>query len=237
MRVSDKAVILRSVSHGDSKKILKLYTQTHGTLSAVARVGRSNTSQVRSSTIMPLHFIEGIFSMKQNRELHQLTEASCYLSFPAIHVSPAKLSLAQFMNEVLLKTLQDHPANPELFSFVEATLRSLNDSESGYLQSHLFFMRELCSYAGFEPQNNRDRDNIYFDCREGRFGMIDIPFPMGLNENESKLFSEFLKAGPDQVYSLSERRQLLDILMAYYAMHLPGFSGLRSLDVLRELIA
>ena len=78
MRVSDKAIVLQAIKHGDKKFILKLFTRQHGTLTVATSIGKSASSKIKSTSIMPLTLLDVELVLKQNKEIHQLSEASCY---------------------------------------------------------------------------------------------------------------------------------------------------------------
>ncbi len=238
MRISDKAIVLQAIKHGDKKCILKLFTKDHGTISVVAHVGNSPTSKVRASGVLPLSLVDVELIIKQNKELHQLTEAKCYYVSNGLSHSISKLSIAQFLNEILIKTLKEQGANEHLFEFIETCIKYLNDSEENYVNLHLYFLSELSKYLGFEPQNNYSASLCYFDCREGKFSGLSLTMPLGLNASDSKLFSEFLKINSLKVnIDHLQRKILLEILLAYYKLHIPAFNEMRSLEVLREILA
>jgi DNA repair protein RecO (recombination protein O) len=237
MRVSDKAIVLQAIKHGDKKFILKLYTRGQGMLTVSSHVGQAPGSKVKSSTILPLTLLDVEMVVKQNKEIHQLTEASCYCVNNGFAQSITKLSIAQFLNEILIKTLKEQSANPHLYDFIETCLKYLNDAEEG-VNLHVYFLSELTKYLGFEPQNNFSAQATYFDCREGRFTPVELTLPLGLNKEESYLFSEFLKINSLKVkISNTQRQSLLDILLAYYRLHVPGFNEVKSLEVLRAVIS
>jgi DNA repair protein RecO (recombination protein O) len=203
----------------------------------VAHVGNAPSSKVKASSILPLSLIDAELIVKQNREVHQLTEASCYYVGSGISNSITKLSIAQFLNEILIRTLKEQSANPHLYEFIETCIKFLNDSDST-VNLHLYFLTELTKYLGFEPQNNFSAQSPFFDCREGRFTSVSLSMPLGLNKEDSLLFSEFLKVRSLQAgISNTQRGALLEALLAYYKLHIPGFTEIRSLDVLREVLA
>lgn len=238
MRVSDKAIVLQAIKHGDKKFILKIYTRQHGTLTVATNVGKSNNSKIKSSGILPMSLVDVELILKQNKEIHQLTEAACYYISTGVSDSLAKLSIAQFLNEILIKALKEQGANAHLFEFIETCVKFLNDTEKEYINLHLYFLTELTKYLGFEPQNNYSTTQRFFDCREGRFSELSLTLPLGLSEADSSLFSEFLKINSLRTsISNSQRQSLLDILLAYYKLHIPGFGDLKSLEVLREVMA
>lgn len=238
MRIADKAIVLQSIRHGDNKYILKLYTLHHGLLTVAAAAGRSATAKVRAANIMPLSQVDVQLVVKQNKEVHQLTEAAAYSIHTGISGSLSKLSIAQFLNEVLIRSLREQMANAHLFAFVESCFQFLNAAEQGYTNLHLYFLAELTRYLGIEPQNNCSPQDLFFDLREGRFSAQCLALPLGLDRDNSQLFSSFLKINAlKQHISPEQRDALLDIWLAYYRLHVPGFNDLRSLEVLREVAA
>jgi hypothetical protein len=65
-----------------------------------------------------------------------------------------------------------------------------------------------------------------------------LAFPLGLGKEDSVLFSEFLKINVLKTsISNSQRQIILEVLLAYYRLHFPGFNTIKSLDVLKEIIA
>jgi DNA repair protein RecO (recombination protein O) len=237
MRASDKAVVINAVKYGDKKHIVKLYTRSHGLVTAAAAVGHSQKSRVRPAAIMPLTFIDANFSARQNKEVQVLTEASVYFK-PELSGNISKLAIAQFINEVLVKCIREQVVNERLFDFIEHCFDFLNRAETGYNDVHIYFMRELAKHNGFDPQNNYSRNYPYFDCREGVFSPVSLPYPIGLEGNDSALFSAFLESPfLGRKWSGMERQHILESLIAYYTFHVPSFSELKSVQVLREVLA
>lgn len=234
MRVSDKAIVLQAIKHGDKKFILKLYTYKNGLVTAAIALNKN----IRASSIFPLSLINIELVLKQNKEVHQVTETSNYYLLSNISTSFSKLSIAQFLNEILLKAIKESATNPHLFEFIESCLIYLNDTEKEFVNLHVYFLIELTKFFGVEPQNNYSANSRYFDCREGQFSGISLAFPLGIDREDSFLFSEFLKINALKTkLSNKQRHTLLEILLAYYRIHFPGFSNLKSLEVLKEINA
>lgn len=187
---------------------------------------------------MPLNLMDIELVFKQNKEIHQLTEATCYCVHTHISESLSKLSIAQFLNEILVKALKEQSGNDHLFEFVETCVKFLNDTERGFENLHLYFLIELTKYLGFEPQNNHSALYQFFDCREGQFSSFSLASPLGLSKEDSLLFSEFLKVNClQEKISNYQRQSILDSLLAYYNLQVPGFTHIKSLGVLKEVIA
>jgi DNA repair protein RecO (recombination protein O) len=237
MRISDKAVVLQAVKYGDKKFILKLFSRTNGVISASCVTGHSPSSKIKSSAVLPLSLIDVQIIHKQNKEVQQLTEANCYYVTTNISNSLSKLSIAQFMNEVLIKCLSENSGNTALYDFIETCIIYLNESEQNFVNLHLHFLLEFTRYAGIEPNCNYSNENCYFDNREGNFTPISLAFPIGLDKDDSKLLSENLSNNLLLTKLTTDQRQrLLNSLVAYYQFHIPGFNQLRSLQVLNEIL-
>jgi DNA repair protein RecO (recombination protein O) len=234
MRVSDKAIVLQAIKHGDKKFILKLYTHNNGLVTASVALNKN----IRSSNIFPLSLINVELVLKQNKDVHQVTEISSYYILSNISGSLSKLSIAQFLNEILIKSIKESATNQHLFQFIESCLIYLNDTETEFVNLHLYFLLELTKYFGVEPQNNYSIQTPFFDCRDGQFSNMALAFPLGLGKEDSLLFLQFLKVNALKTNLSNHQRQtILEILLAYYRLHFPGFNTIKSLDVLKEIIA
>ncbi|MCE3228331.1 MAG: repair protein RecO [Bacteroidetes bacterium] len=238
MRVTDKAIVLQTVRYGDKKNILRLFTRDHGLVSVTCILGNSPNAKIKSSAVLPLSLLDVELITKQNKDVQQLTEASCYYVTTNISSSISKLSIAQFLNEILLKLLKEQAANASLYDFIENCFKFLNESEDDHMNLHVYFLMELTKYLGIEPSNNYSSSyNAYFDCRDGQFTSTSLAFPLGLDKDDSILFSEFLKINClNEKLSNYQRQKLVSILIAYYQMHMPGFNEVKSLEVLREVV-
>ena len=232
MRVSDKAIVLQAIKHGDKKFILKLYTLNNGLVTASVALNKN----IRSSNIFALSLINVELILKQNKDVHQVTEVSSYYILSNISNSFSKLSIAQFLNEILIKAIKESATNSHLFEFIESCLIYLNDTETEFVNLHLYFLIEFTKFFGVEPQNNYSVQTPYFDCREGQFSSMSLAYPLGLGKEDSILFSEFLKINALKSKISNEQRQIiLDVLLSYYRLHFPGFSNIKSLEVLKEI--
>jgi DNA repair protein RecO (recombination protein O) len=230
--------VLQAIKYGDKKHILKLFTRQHGLLTVTCIPGSTPSSKIRSSAVLPLSLLNVELVTKQNKEVHQLTEACSYYLHTSLSYSLSKLGIAQFMNEILIKTLKEQTSNTTLYDFIEGCLRYLNESEDDPVNLHVYFLIEFTKYLGIEPSNNHSVSAPYFDCRDGRFSSASLAFPIGLDREDSELFSAFLKINClDEKLSNLQRKRLLNILVAYYQMHLPGFTQIKSLEVLHEVVS
>jgi DNA repair protein RecO (recombination protein O) len=229
-------IILQNTRYADKKITSKIFTRQLGLVSCHVVVNSSPKAKLKTSTLQPLHLIEMEMQVKQNKDVQQLLEARCYYVYKTISSNVHKLSIAQFINEILLKTIKEHQINEHLYEFVETCLKWLDEHPDDYNQLHLYFMLELTRYLGVEPYNNYSAKENYFDLREGKFLPVALPFPLGLGASQSSLFHHCLNIDLLSVQlSLSQRRELLEVLIAYLQIQVPNFGTLKSLEVLQAI--
>ena len=147
-----------------------------------------------------------------------------------------KQSIALFLAEVLAYALKEEEQNQVQFSFIESSLQWLDQNDS-FANFHLVFMFQLTKYLGFYP-DAENNGAAYFDLEEGTF-KSSKPFRNFLSGKKLILFKSIIGIKFDDMVRLkwnSEHRQIvLDILLEYYELHLPGFKKPRSLKVLKEV--
>lgn len=236
MQIKDKAIVLHCIKYADKKYIIKLFTEHHGIITCQARLSNSPSSKVKTSVVMPLHLIDVEILSKGNKDIQLLTEANSFYIYTNIHSDFRKLSIFHFLNEVLNKTLKEQIPQPELFDFIQNSLVYLNETEQSVSQFHHYFLMELLKHFGISPINNFGASENYFNCREGLFTPIELPFPMGLNAADSELMSKAL--GTDllkEKLNYEQRALLMEAILAYYKLHIPGFNELKSLSILKEI--
>lgn len=238
MLVKSEGIILQNIKYADKKIILKVFTKNFGLLSFYAVVSKAPTSKIKTASVLPLSIVELSFPHKQNKDIQQLFEVNLLFVPYNIGRNYYKLAIAQFINEVLVKCIKEHLPNEELFEFVAETFKSLNESEDGFSNTHINFLLELSKHLGFEPLNNFNTQNQYFDTREGKFSPMAMSYPIGLNKEQSLLFSKTLNANTSTLpLNRDERNEILESFLALYKMHVSGFGDLKSYGVLKELFA
>lgn len=236
MLVKTEGIILQSIKYSDKKLILKVFTKQYGLTTFNAVVSKSPTAKIKAASVLPLQLVELSFNLKGNKEIQQLSETNLQYVWDDIGRDFNKLTTVQFLNEVLVKCIKEQHPNEELFDFIVSSYKWFNETKTDYNNFHICFLYELTKYLGFEPHNNSNLHNLYFDTREGKFSTVSLSFPLGFDKAQSQGFLKIFDANLlGKPLSRSERNELLECLLAYYKMHVAGFNELKSVSVLREL--
>lgn len=240
MPQTTQGIILQHTKYRDKKSILKIYTLQHGLQSYAVNVGHSKTSKIKAAHVIPLNQVEFIEHTRPNREVQLITEIRLSYIYGNLFTNISKNCLAAFINEVLVKCLKEHQSNEELFFFIAVKLKSLDATEKNVTNFHLHFLLELADYLGFYPNNNYSVKNCLFDQEEGIF-TDKTPLHPYFSDSETSFELHRLiesSGNKDSYASTSQvRAELIKMLLQFYKLHVPGFGELRSLPVLRELMA
>jgi DNA repair protein RecO (recombination protein O) len=145
-----------------------------------------------------------------------------------------KSSVVLFMNELAYKIIREEEANPGLFSFLWQTCVQLDETNESIAGFPVRFVVNLMPFLGITPQNNYSSIYPVFNMREGIFQEGIPNHPDYLNEEASRTLSAALAS---RVTSHASRVDLLEILLHYYQLHIPGFTGLKSHHILHDVLA
>jgi DNA repair protein RecO (recombination protein O) len=227
-----RAIVLRTVRHGERTAVLTAYTEHGGTRSYLVRVGgRSGT---RSALVEPLARVEVVEHERAGRELHHLRELRIEAPGPGpLDVTTAGMLL--FTQEILLRTLKGEVGDPDLFAFVHEHIGSLVRDGAGPMTA-IHFLLDLSQHLGFQPSPPGEGE-INFDLMEGCFVHGEALGGHTLRPPVSTALAHALLRQGQEVPGSAVRSVLLDHLLLYYRMHVAGFGELRSLDILRQVLA
>ena len=238
MLYTTQGIVLHNIKYADKKIISKIYTKDFGLISANINIGTGAKAKIKSGVIQPLTQIEFIVSLKENKDIQQINEVKCLFVYTDLQLNFSKLCIAQFLNEVLYKCIKEQIPNDDLFDLICNTYQWLDKSESNFVDTHIYFLFELTKHLGFYPINNRDSSMAYFDTLEGKFSSSIKSFPLGFDHWQSTLFADLFSHSilNQKKINRSERLALLDCLLHYYKMQIPGLMELKSYRVMQEMV-
>ena len=128
-----------------------------------------------------------------------------------------------------------------MFDYIEESIIYFDRCIEGFANFHIAFLVGLSSYLGFEPGVRTNTDNVFFDLANGKF--VPLPPVHGnyADEEISNILADFYVASYDTISSIiltgAQRNEVLETLVRYYSLHLPGLKKIRSLEVLKEVFS
>ncbi len=145
-----------------------------------------------------------------------------------------------FISELLTKTIREEEANTALFNFIHRSMEWLDLCQGKFADFPLYFSLELSRFLGFYPKPDTRRNLPVFDLLNGQF-FSEVPshtyfVTPPLSEYLNHLCNCPLESIDSLAFSNKHRRQLLTVLIDYYKLHVPGFRGMQSQDILRTVM-
>lgn len=239
MEVKSKAIVLRTVKYGDSRMIVDMLTASVGRVSFVCSLSKTNKGKIKKQLFQPLTLLDLVFDYRPTTVLQRIKDVRISRPFVSIPFDACKLSIGLFLSEFLLYATKCEQDGNQLEEFTEKSLLWLDNAVDGFANFHLVFMIRVSLFVGFYPNLDGYRDGAWFDLRDGSFTMTCPSHPDYLNPVDSRRILLLTRMNFDNMrlfrMSRDDRNRCLDVIMAYYRLHVPNFPVLRSLEVLREL--
>jgi len=250
---STKGIVFHSLKYSESGVIVKIYTELFGIQSYLVKGVRKANARIRPGLFQPLTLLDLVVYHKEKASLQSVREAHLAFPYRTIPFDIRKSAVAMFINELVYKSIREEEPNPELFEFLWSSLLRLDETTEPVPDFHLFFALRFCRFLGIFPQLNYSPQAQVFNLREGIFQSSVPDHPHYLDPGNSKIFFD-LAAGvqnteqpphteptqnkPMPVHpDAGSRRRLLEILLIYYRLHLPGFKGVQSHLILHDVLA
>ena len=234
-----RGIVLHQLKYTDSGIVAQLYTLKYGRLSFLIRGMRNKKTGKHNALFQPLFILDLEFYYKTSREMQVIKEFSVSYSPSDIFSNIKKTSVAIFLGEVLTSVLREEAPNSNLFEFLEDSIIYFDQSVDYYANFHIAFLAGLSSYLGFEPGPAAGIKDLYFDLINGAF--VSLPPVHGNYASReisgilSALFSSSYNTSRNIALTGSLRNDILEVLMDYYSIHLPGLKKIKSLEVLKEV--
>lgn len=226
-----RAIVLRTIRHGDRTTVLKAFTERAGLRSYLVRVG--GRSGLKHALLAPLARLELVVQERPERDLHRVHEArvEAPLENPG---DPVRSSVLLFTQDILLRTLKEESHDLALFQFVHDHIGRTAEAAPEPYAVHRFLLN-LSRHLGFQPSPAEETKGN-FDLLEGCFLAGDAPRGHTLRPPLSTGLAALISGQPPGL-TPKQRSELLDHLLLYFRLHVEGFGELRSLEVLRQSLA
>ncbi len=232
---SGYGIVLGFLKYGDTSVIARILTKDHGLTSFLIQGVFRKKARISASMLQPFSLLEMIYYYKENRQIHKIKEAKANPPLNAIQLDVVKSGVAIFICELLQNVLKNTEQDHELFNMIETNIIGLNTNEKiSPFWAHSFLI-ELATTIGFSP--SLQSTGRFFHLREGVFTNIPLADSEITSAEETEMLLKLLNREQPLGYSKTTRSALLDKLVAYFSYHVGGFKELKTLDVLRNVMA
>ena len=179
-------------------------------------------------------------SYRENKDLQHLREIKVAHSYTSLPADTIKRTMLFFIDELLYRSIREEMPNKLLFNWLFDTMLWLDLTTVAVSNFHLIFMVQLSRFLGFYPKKNAGEHPPFFDLREGQFTTTIPPHPDYIGGRPAGLLDLLLDVSFEKNQELKisypERKNLLDVFITYYRLHLPGFGEMKSVEILHEVL-
>lgn len=234
-----KGIVVKSTKYSETSLIVKVFTEAFGMRTYIVRGVRKKKSKNPLNLFQPLTILDLIVYEKAGRNVQNTKEVKAGYIYNSIPYEIRKSSMVMFLNELIYKSVQEEEANPQLFQFIYHSLIYLDDIDNDYQNFHLSFTIQLTRFLGFEPSNNFLPKQETFDMQEGKYTSLNLHEAAMIAPPLSQFFfqlSQDTSFGSQLKIARKHRQELIEKMMMYYQFHLSGFSEMKSLGVLVEVM-
>lgn len=236
-----RGIILHQIKYTDSGIVARLYTRKFGRQTFLIRGMRNRKAGKHNILFQPMFILDLEMQYKASREMQVLKEFSVSYAPYDIHSNIKKSCVALFLSEVLTSVLKEESPFEDMFDYIEDAIIYFDSCKENYANFHIAFLAGLSSFLGFEPSLRTGSDDTYFDMKNGVF--VPVPPLQGhfATKEVSEILAGFFSASYDTSGSISLtgalRNEVLETLVKYYSLHLPGLKKINSLEVLKEVFS
>lgn len=229
-----EGIVFKSLKYSETSLILDIYTQEKGLQSFIVSGVRKAKSRF-SNIYHPMNILN-LVAYNTNAKLSRIKEGSISINLNLLSQSVIKASIGMFVIDLARNSIKEREVNNELYQFLKSQLLLLNEADTDVRFFALNFATQLAQYLGFGITNNYTLDNKYFDLESCQFIEDNHTNKSIIGEQLSLDFHNFLGFQNLDSISKAVRNDLLDKMMIFYAFHVEGFQGLKSLSVLRTIL-
>ena len=182
---------------------------------------RSKSSKNKIALYQPLTLLDMVVYYRENANINRIKELKCLHPYQSLSLEVKKSSMAMFITEMINKTVREESHAHEVFEFLFQSLVTLDGIQGEYENFHLVFLVKLSRFLGFGAHTIQV-------VLGGRMADIDI----------EKLLENLIQAEYEDRFTMTnpQRREVLELILKFYADHIDTLGEIKSVQVLREVL-
>ena len=234
-----RGIVLNTIRYSDKHNIVHIYTDGRGLMSFAVPQGRTNAARMRNAMLMPLSLIDLEAGVRNGRDLSILREVRRNYPLATLYSDPMKNAIALFISELLAHVIQEPEGNAYLFSYIEQSVKLLEELPGQIANFHICFLYHLGAHLGIQPNIESYRSGYWFDMTDGVFVPAAVRGHALLQPQEAQVIHLLSRMTFSNMsifrFNREERNRMLDVIINYYRLHNAAIGTLRSPDILKQL--
>ena len=235
-----RGIVLNTIRYSDKHNIVHIYTDGRGLMSFAVPQGKTHAARMRNAMLMPLSLVDMEAGIRSGRDLAVMRELRRNYPLATLYSDPIKNAIALFISELLAHVIQEPEGNEYLFSYIEQSVKLLEEMPGQVGNFHICFLFHLGAHLGIQPNLESYRKGYWFDMTDGVFVPSAVRGHAMLQPQEAQVIHllsrmTFSNMGVFR-FNREERNRMLDVIISYYRIHNAAIGTLRSPDILKQLI-
>lgn len=239
MITRSEAIVLRVVRYSDTRWLVDMLTREWGRCTFVCTVSKRGKGLQLRNLLQPLTQLDIQTDYRARQDVQRLDDAQIAYPYFSFTSQLEKLSVGLFLAELLYYSTRATARDEGLFDFIATYLRWFDQSEQGVANFHLLFVVQLAKRLGLFPNVEDYAEGWVFDLRDAVFTPTVPAHADFVPTAEAVHLIRLLRMSVENYrhfrLSHAERNRILDYVLLYYRLHVPGFPELKSLEVVRQL--
>ncbi|MES2417148.1 MAG: DNA repair protein RecO [Bacteroidota bacterium] len=236
-----RGIVLKTTLYSESSVIVKVFTEKFGIQSYLINGVKKPKAKISMNILQPLHLLDMVVYHKPNGQIQRVAEARPSPVYRTIPYHVVKNTIAQFLNEVLYKSIQQQNTDEHLFDFIYNAMSWFDETDELTVNFHLAFLLKLTKFLGFAPHFQADAGEQYFDLQEGEFIALPPVHPYFIDKADADLLNKLFLSPFDKLNQIAidntTRRSLLAKILVYYTLHTASFGQIRSHQILEDVLS
>ncbi|MBI1939615.1 MAG: DNA repair protein RecO [Ignavibacteriales bacterium] len=241
--IKTRAIVLRKLDYGDTSRIIHLFTEDFGKISAILKGGRSGKSK-KIMLVDVMNNVQIVLYKKETREVQIISEVDLLQHYPNISDDFDRMMHASAIIELLLNLTVENENNHRLYIGTARAFELINNRAKNpkliFAKYFLFFIKEIgyefpvthCSICGKELTSdvlsvayNFESGILCGDCKQDRLIHSELS-----KELFNLLFCLSTKKN-DIVYEERNLVVIIKLLEKFLRYNIHEFKGLKSLEL------
>ncbi|HZB11927.1 MAG TPA: DNA repair protein RecO [Chryseolinea sp.] len=216
-----RGVVFRFTKYGETSIIVTLFTELFGLQSYIVNGVRSKSGKNKIALFQPLTLLDLVVYHRANANINRIKEVKCLYPYQSIPTDIKKSALAIFLIEVINRTVKEESHAQELCDFFIRSFITLDQMEERTENFHITFLFKLSRLLGFGAHQVNEVLGARVTSLENEKAIALL------------LQSEYMDFVSIQNH---QRREIIDLVMKFYADHMENLGEMKSIQVLREIL-
>lgn len=241
-------IVLSTLKYSEEKLIVNALSRSAGRVTLIVKMTHSQKAAVRYTLFQPLAILEVQWEANPRTTMFKPKAARPAVQTLDLLGNPVKATVAMFLAEFLIHAIPGEVDGGLLFDYIAYAIEWFDTAEKDYANFHLVFLLRLTRFIGIDPnvgdeaahrRNSQAAPSRYFNLQDGEYAPTRPDHIYYIEGAEAAAIPTLMRFNFATMHLLrlngAQRSRILEAIITYYRLHLPGIPELKSLEVLREV--